>query len=116
MARAPAEIAVVGMACWYPGARTPLELWENILGKRQQFRRFREERMPAVDYHSDDPNAPDRTYGKLGAFIDGFVFDCAARRVPQSTFAATDIVHWLALDVAANALRDAGAPEGAGLP
>lgn len=116
MHKTPAEIAVVGMSCWYPGARTPLELWENILGKRQQFRRFREERMPSADYHSDDPGAPDRTYGRLGAFIDGFVFDCAARRVPQSTFSATDIVHWLALDVAAAALRDAGCPEAEGLP
>lgn len=116
MSENAAAIAVIGMGAWYPGARSPRELWENVLARRQAFRRFRDERMPAAAYWSDDPQAPDRTYGKLGAFLDGFVFDCAARRVPRSSFASTDLSHWLALEVAAAALADAGHAEGAGLP
>lgn len=111
----PAAIAVVGMACWYPGARSPTELWENILARRQEFRRFLEQRMPAGDYHSDDPDAVDRTYGTLGAFLDGFQFDLNAWRIPKSTFASADIAHWLAMDVAGRALADAGHPTGDGL-
>ncbi len=114
-AREPASIAVVGMACWYPGARSPRELWENILARRQEFRAFLEERMPARDYHDTDPDAPDKTYGTQGAFLDGFRFDPTAWRVPKSTYLSTDIAHWLALDVAARALADAGYPQGEGL-
>ena len=28
------DIAVIGMACYYPGASNISELWENILGRR----------------------------------------------------------------------------------
>jgi acyl transferase domain-containing protein/acyl-CoA thioesterase FadM len=72
--------------------------------------------MPAASYYDADPNAEDRTYGQLGAFIDGFIFDLAARRVPRSSFVSTDITHWLALEVAASALEDGGYASGAGLP
>ena len=112
----PAAIAVVGMACHYPGARSPRELWENVLTQRQQFRRFREERMPSQDYHSPNPHAEDRTYGMQGAFLDGFIFDCLAHRVLRSTYDSTDLSHWLALEVATAALADAGAVKGQGLP
>jgi len=116
MSSKPTDIAVIGMSCWYPGARSPKELWENILSCRQSFRQFREERMPAALYHDSNTSVEDRTYGQLGAFIDGFVFDLAARRVPKSTYLSTDIAHWLALEVAAKALGDAGYAEGVGLP
>ena len=67
---------------WYPGAQSPAQLWANILSKRQAFRRFREERMPAALYHSADPRAEDRTHGEL----DGLVFDLAARRLMPKDF------------------------------
>jgi len=111
-----ADIAVVGMACHYPGAAEPRELWENVLARRQQFRRFLEQRMPAADYHDPDPTAPERTYGRRGAFLDGFAFDGADHRIPRSTVEATDVVHWLALTVAGRALADAGHAGGEGLP
>ncbi|MEQ1568319.1 MAG: beta-ketoacyl synthase N-terminal-like domain-containing protein, partial [Myxococcota bacterium] len=110
------HIAITGLACRYPGASTPRRLWENVLARRQQFRRFLDQRMPAADYHSADPAAPDRTYGRLGAFLDGFEFDPGPRRIPRSTVECTDLVHWLALDVAAAALADAGHPEGESSP
>jgi enediyne polyketide synthase len=101
-------IAVVGLGCRYPGARTPLELWENVLARRRQFRRFPERRLPLSEYHDPAPRAPDRTYATRASFIDGFEFDWVARRIPQRTFESTDVVHWLALEVALAALQDAG--------
>ncbi|MCC6751229.1 MAG: SDR family NAD(P)-dependent oxidoreductase [Deltaproteobacteria bacterium] len=101
-------IAVIGLGCHFPGARTPGELWENVLARRRQFRRFLPGRLSLEDYYHADPDAPDRTYGARGAFIDGFVFDWQRRRVPQRTMASTDTVHWLALEVAFAALADAG--------
>lgn len=101
-------IAVIGLACRYPGARDPRQLWENILAGRRQFRRLPRQRFPLEDYHHPDPKTPDQTYLQQAALIDGFEFDWARRRIPRSTFLATDIAHWLALEVALEALADAG--------
>lgn len=48
-ASAPA-IAIIGMGCWYPGARDLRQLWENILAQRQQFRQTPNQRLPLCDW------------------------------------------------------------------
>lgn len=96
------------MGCWYPGARDLQQLWENIVARRQQFRRSPEQRLLLADYYDPDPAAPDKTYGSRMAVIDGFEFDWASKRIPKTTIESTDIVHWLALEVALKALEDAG--------
>ncbi|TRV42310.1 MAG: type I polyketide synthase [Microcystis panniformis Mp_MB_F_20051200_S9] len=101
-------IAVIGMGCHYPGAKQLSELWENILARRCQFRQFPDQRLPLSEYYDPDPATPDKTYGTRGAFIDGFQFDWINRRVPKKTVDGTDIVHWLALEVADKAIEDAG--------
>lgn len=108
-------VAIVGMACRYPDARTPDELWENVLACRQAFRRIPPERLRLADYFSSDRATPDATYSAQAAVIDGFEFDREKFRVSGSTFRAVDMTHWLALDVAARALADAGFAGGAGL-
>src|SRR5678815_427180 len=109
-------IAIVGMACRYPDARSPDELWENALAERRAFRRIPAERLNLNDYLSSDRQSPDQTYSTEGAFIEGYEFDRARFRVPGATYRAADPAHWLTLDVAAAALEDAGFPEGDGLP
>jgi enediyne polyketide synthase len=102
------DIAIIGMACWYPGAQNLLQLWENILTKRQQFRKMLDGRLPLSDYHTANRAAPDKTYGDKASFLEGFEFDWMTEKFPQSTFDSTDIVHWLALDVASKSIQDAG--------
>ena len=51
-------IAIVGMACVYPDARSPGELWENVLAQRRAFRRVPPERLRLEDYFSADPRRP----------------------------------------------------------
>jgi enediyne polyketide synthase len=109
-------IAIVGMACEYPDARTPEALWENALARRRAFRRLPAGRLRVEDYASADRDAPDATYAVEAAVIEGFAFDRVAFRVAASTFASADLAHWLALDVAARALEAAGFRDGEGLP
>lgn len=109
-------IAIVGMACRYPDARSPDELWENALAQRRAFRRIPSERLNLNDYVSSDRESADQTYSTQGAFIEGYEFDRARFRIPGATYRAADPAHWLTLDVAAAALEDAGFPEGEGLP
>ncbi len=101
-------IAVIGMGCRYPGSSSPRQLWENVLGRRRQFRRMPDCRMPLADYYHEDVKTPDKSYARQAAVIDGFEFDWSAHRIPKSTYEATDIVHWLALDTALQAIADAG--------
>jgi enediyne polyketide synthase len=101
-------IAVIGLGCCYPGADSPLKFWENILARRREFRRIPDCRLPLNEYYDPNPLTPDKTYGKKAAVIDGFNFDWIKHRIPKSTFETTDIVHWLALEVALSSLKDAG--------
>lgn len=109
-------IAIVGMACRYADANTPRELWENILARRRAFRRMPEQRLNLADYYSADPSTPDAIYATEVAVIEGYEFDRMRFRVAGDTYRSTDLTHWLALDMADQALRDAGFAEGHGLP
>ncbi len=101
-------VAVIGVGCWYPDAPNPSRLWENVLARRQAFRRLPSRRLPLDRYHDPDSQTPDKTYGRQAAVIDGFEFDWVSRRIPKRTFESTDIAHWLALEVSLQALWDAG--------
>ena len=109
-------IAIVGLGCRYPDARSVNDLWENVLASRRAFRRLPDERLNLDDYYSADRSSPDRTYSAQAAVLEGYQFDRARFRVVGSTYRSADLAHWLALDVAASALADAGFADAAGLP
>ncbi|MFD0887199.1 beta-ketoacyl synthase N-terminal-like domain-containing protein, partial [Streptosporangium algeriense] len=109
------RIAIVGMACRYPDAASPRELWENVLAGRRAFRRLPDTRMRLEDYWDADPAAPDRFYARNAAVIEGYTFDRIGYKIAGSTYRSTDLTHWLALDTAALALADAGFPGAEGL-
>src|SRR3712207_3119949 len=104
------------MACRFPDADSPAALWENVLARRRAFRRLPPERLRLADYWSDDAAEVDRTYVREAALIEGYEFDRVRFRVSREAFESADLTHWLALDVAAAALRDAGFPDGEQLP
>ncbi|MEU2798458.1 SDR family NAD(P)-dependent oxidoreductase [Streptomyces sp. NPDC007117] len=110
------RVAIVGMACRFPDAASPRELWENAVAGRRAFRRIPDVRMRLDDYWDPDPAAPDRFYARTAAVLEGYAFDRVAHRVTGSTYRSTDLTHWLALETAGRALADAGFPEGGGLP
>lgn len=110
------RIAIIGIGLRYPDAGSSEELWENILQGRRAFRRLPDERMNNADYYSPDPTAPDRFYAAKAAVLRDYEFDRVEFSVAGSTYRSTDMAHWLALDVASQALADAGFAGGEGLP
>jgi enediyne polyketide synthase len=102
----PPAIAIVGMACRYPDAASPAELWRNVLARRRAFRPVPDVRLPLGEY--GDAVDADRTYVTHAAVLEGYEFDRSRYRIAADTFRQTDLAHWLALDVAGEALRDAG--------
>jgi enediyne polyketide synthase len=109
-------IAIVGMACVFPDARSPRELWENVLSQRRAFRSIPAKRLRLEDYLSNDRGAPDSIYSSKAAVIEGYEFDRVAFSVAGDTFRTADMAHWLALDIASRALKDGGFDSGNGLP
>ena len=97
-------IAIIGMACRYPDACSPHELWENVLAQRRSFRRIPAARLPLADYSQ---NGADGIYVTTAALLEDYEFDRLRFQVSKETFSSTDLVHWLALDVASQALEDA---------
>ncbi|BCG64515.1 MAG: enediyne polyketide synthase [Methyloprofundus sp.] len=109
-------IAVVGMACRYPNANNPQQLWENILARRQAFRRIPKERINLDDYLADKNSLGDNFYISQAALIEGYQFDRVKYHIAGNTYRSVDLTHWLALDIAEQALADAGFSNGQGLP
>jgi enediyne polyketide synthase len=105
------EIAVIGIACRYPGASSAAELFENVLAGRRYFREVPPQRWALADYYDADRSRPDHTYCKQAALLEGFEFNAGAFRIPQTTSRATDLAQWLALTVAKDALDDADVGE-----
>jgi enediyne polyketide synthase len=101
------RIAIVGMACRYPDADGPDQLWQNVLGQRRAFRRIPECRLPAT-YRGDGPDA---SYLTHAAVLRDWDFDRERFNVPGPLHRSADHTHWLALETAADALADANHPD-----
>ena len=99
-------IAIVGLACRYPDANTPAELFENSLAQRRSFRQIPDGRLAASSYFDPTGKAKDRTYAHQAAVLKNFKFDRTWFQVSQRSFEVTDLTHWLALMVAKDALDD----------
>jgi enediyne polyketide synthase len=107
------SIAIVGIACRYPDANSPNELWQNVLSRRRAFRRIPTCRLSTG--YLGSPNDHDRAYVTHAAVLRDWEFDREAFGVPGPLYRSVDHTHWLALETAAEALADAGHPRGEGL-
>ncbi|MBC9005880.1 beta-ketoacyl [acyl carrier protein] synthase domain-containing protein, partial [Micromonospora aurantiaca (nom. illeg.)] len=108
------QIAVVGLACRYPDADDPAQLWRSVLARRRAFRAIPATRLDP-EHRLGAPHAPESTYVRRAGLLRDWHFDREAFRVSGSSWRAADHTHWLALETAAAALSDAGFPSGAGL-
>ncbi|MBO4205932.1 type I polyketide synthase [Micromonospora echinofusca] len=99
-------IAVVGIACRYPDATGPDELWQTVLGRRRGFRLLPEQRL-GVGYRGDRDD-PDVTYVTHAGLLRDWTFDRERFGIPGPLYRSADHSHWLALATAADVLADAG--------
>ena len=94
------------MACRYAEARSHTQLWENVLAQRQSFRQIPLVRLNLADYSAESQSA-DNIMPVMAALLDDYEFDRSRFHISRDAFASTDLAHWLALDVASQALEDA---------
>ena len=96
----PLDVAIVGMACVYPGAEGLGQFWANVVAGRDAVGPVPNSRWRTEPY----PDAP----ADRGGFIPPVPFDALAYGIPPAALASIEPVKLLALEVAARALDDAG--------
>lgn len=106
---APLDIAIVGMACCYPGAPDAARYWSNVVTGVDSVTEVPADRWDAATYHDPDPaRAGERTPSRWGGFLPALPFDALAHGIPPASLTGIEPVQLLALDAAAKALADAG--------
>jgi acyl transferase domain-containing protein/SAM-dependent methyltransferase/acyl carrier protein len=105
-------IAVIGMGCRFPGAANPDAFWRLILEGRDAIGRVPPDRWDADAWYDPDPAALGRMYTKEGGFIDQIDrFDARYFGISPREAESLDPQHRLFLEVAVEALDDAGLPQ-----
>jgi acyl transferase domain-containing protein/acyl carrier protein len=64
-------IAIVSMACRFPGASTPDELWRLLLAGEVPIREVPSSRWSLEDWFDPEPGRAGKMYAREGGFIDG---------------------------------------------
>ncbi|MCP5011195.1 MAG: type I polyketide synthase, partial [Aestuariibacter sp.] len=104
-------IAIVGVGAILPDAPNADDYWQNIVNKRYSITETPSNRWSTQDYFDTDPKAPDKTYSKIGGWVQGFEFDWKRFRIPPKVVDAMDEGQRWAVTICADALADYGYPE-----
>lgn len=105
----PLDVAIVGMACAYPGAPDLAAYWAGILAGNDAVTEVPAERWdPAIHFDPDPARAGERTPSRWGGFLGPMPFDALAHGIPPASLAGIEPVQLLALEISARALTDAG--------
>lgn len=63
-------VAIVGMACRFPGAKNLAEFWDLLSEGRDAISEIPSERWDVDKYYDPEPGVPGKMYTKWGGFID----------------------------------------------
>ena len=104
-------IAIVGMACRFPGAASPDELWSNLVAGVDSITVVPPSRWDAEAYYDPEPGVPGKAYTKWGGFIgDVERFDAAFFGITPREAVSLDPQQRMLLEMVWNALEDANIP------
>jgi amino acid adenylation domain-containing protein len=111
-AGASEPIAIVGMACRFPGCRNPEDFWALTLSGRDAITRFTEDELRTT---LDAEAVANPNLVRAGAVLDEIdLFDAAFFGIPSAEAERMDPQHRLFLEVAWEALEAAGVDPRAG--
>ncbi len=107
------DVAVIGVACTYPGARNASRFWNNIAAKVDAIAEVNPERWDPAHFYDPDPAREDKLYCKKGGYMEGtYAFNPRLFGIMPSSLEGTEVDHFLVLRTAQEALEDAGYWEG----
>jgi len=102
------DIAIIGMACIFPGAQDIDAFWQNILEGKDCITEVPDERWNKDIYYDANDTNGRKSPSKWGGFIPKISFDPLEFGIPPQSLAAIDPTQLLSLLVAKRALENAG--------
>ncbi|MEM7417087.1 MAG: beta-ketoacyl synthase N-terminal-like domain-containing protein [Gemmatimonadota bacterium] len=110
--RTAEPIAVVGMACRFPGgAHDPDSFWEMLLAGNDAVTEVPPSRWDVDEWYDADPATPGRIASRWGGFLDDIRgFDAGYFGISPREAECMDPQQRIALEVACEALERAGVP------
>jgi acyl transferase domain-containing protein/NAD(P)-dependent dehydrogenase (short-subunit alcohol dehydrogenase family) len=102
----PADIAIIGLGVWLPGATDARDYWRNLVQGVECLQEIPPERWDWRLYYDPDPTVRDRIYAKRGGFIAEQPFDAARYGLPPVALKSVDPLQLLTLEVVRQALED----------
>ena len=103
------NIAIIGVASLFPGAKTPQEFWQNILAGRDCRSQVTEQQMGVEpEKYFGKKGDTDKYYCLQGGYVRDFAFSTEGYRLDGNYLAALDDLFHFALYVARKALEDGG--------
>ncbi|WP_316752724.1 SDR family NAD(P)-dependent oxidoreductase [Pedobacter gandavensis] len=106
------NVAIVGMACIFPGAKNLEEYWRNIVLGKDAVTEVPDERWNKELYYDPTSTAGEMSHSKWGGFIPKIDFDPLEYGIPPQSLAAIEPTQLLSLMVARQAMEHAGYKEG----
>jgi malonyl CoA-acyl carrier protein transacylase len=105
-------VAIVGLGAILPDAVGVEAFWQNILNKKYSITEVPQGRWEVADYYDPDPQAPDKTYSKIGGWVQDYDFDPlkAGMAIPPRVLAMMDKSQQWAIAASRQALQDYGYP------
>ncbi len=103
------DIAIIGMSGRFPDAENLNIFWKNIANRVQSVHEIPKERWDINDYYDSDPSALNKTYSRVGAFLQDIdKFDPLFFNISPKEAELIDPQQRLFLEEAWRALEDAG--------
>ncbi|MFF7241015.1 SDR family NAD(P)-dependent oxidoreductase [Streptomyces collinus] len=99
----PLDIAVVGMACMFPGAADLATFWANVVAGHDAVTEVPADRWDPAVHHTAGATA-----SKWGGFLPRIPFDPLSYGIPPASLGSIEPVQLLSLEAARRALDDAG--------
>lgn len=106
------NVAIVGMACIFPGAKNIEEYWRNIILGNDSVTEVPDERWNKELYYNPESTDKDMSHSKWGGFIPKIDFDPLEYGIPPQSLAAIEPTQLLSLMVAKQAMENAGYKDG----
>ena len=75
-------VAIVGIGAIMPDAPEAKLFWDNILKGHYSVQEVPSNRWDTNLYFNSDPSVPDKSYSKIGAWVNQFEFNPIKMRIP----------------------------------
>ncbi|NEP77422.1 MAG: type I polyketide synthase, partial [Okeania sp. SIO3B3] len=102
-------IAIIGIACRFPGADDYNQLWENLENGVNSISEIPRQRWAVEKHYSPIPNQPNKTISKWGGLVEGIdEFDAEFFSISRREAAQVDPQHRIMLELSWSCIEDAG--------